>query len=153
MKQGELLAIYLASAAKEPMRAVAEARAVAGRGLEGDRYHDGTGTYFKPQPDCQVTLIETEALEALEIDYQLTLPPEQTRRNLLTRGVALNHLAGKFFRIGEVELHGHRLCEPCKHLEKLAGLPVRAGLVHRGGLRAEIVKGGVIRKGDVITLA
>ena len=153
MSKGELLAIYLASAAKEPMRAVSEARAVAGRGLEGDRYHDGTGTYFKPQPDCQVTLIEIEALEALEIDYQLMLPPEGARRNLLTRGVALNHLADRFFRVGEVELHGHRLCEPCKHLEKLAGLPVRAGLVHRGGLRAEIVKGGVIRKGDAIELA
>jgi MOSC domain-containing protein YiiM len=149
-RRGELVAIYVASAAKAPMRAIPQVRAIAGRGLEGDRYHDGSGTYFKPQPDCQVTLIEVEALEALEIDYQLALPPEQTRRNLLTRGVALNHLADKFFRIGEVELHGHRLCEPCKHLEQLAGLPVRAGLVHRGGLRAEIVKGGVIREGDAI---
>jgi len=150
MIRGELLAIYLAALAKQPMRAVAEARAIAGRGLEGDRYHDGTGTYFKPQPDCQVTLIEIEALEALEIDYQLRLPAEQSRRNLLTRGVPLNHLADRFFRIGEVEFHGHRLCEPCKHLEQLSGQPVRAGLVHRGGLRAEIVKGGVIRTGDVI---
>jgi MOSC domain-containing protein YiiM len=152
MIRGELLGIYLASAAKAPMQAVSEARAVAGRGLEGDRYHDGSGTYFKPQPDCQITLIEIEALEALEIDYQLTLPPELSRRNLLTRGIALNHLADRFFRIGEVELHGHRLCEPCKHLEQVSGLAVRAGLVHRGGLRAEIVKGGVIRKGDSIQL-
>ena len=134
------------------MQTVPEARAVAGRGLEGDRYHDGTGTYFKPEPDCQVTLIEIEALEALEVDYQLALPAEHSRRNLLTRGVPLNHLADKFFRIGDVELRGHRLCEPCKHLEQVSGQPVRAGLVHRGGLRAEIVKGGVIRAGDVIEL-
>lgn len=134
------------------MRAVSEVQAVAGRGLEGDRYHDGTGTYFKPEPDCQVTLIEIEALEALEIDYQLTLPADQSRRNLLTRGIALNHLADKFFRVGEVQFCGHRLCEPCKHLEQVTGLAVRAGLVHRGGLRAEIVKGGLIRAGDAIEL-
>jgi MOSC domain-containing protein YiiM len=131
---------------------VAEARAVAGRGLEGDRYHDGTGTYFKPKPDCHLTLIETEALEALERDYQLVLPAQQSRRNLLTRGVALNHLTDTNFRVGEVELRGHGLCEPCKHLEKVAGQPVRAGLVHRGGLRAEVVRGGMISEGDAIEL-
>jgi MOSC domain-containing protein YiiM len=152
MAPGKLVAIYICPAAKDPMRSVSAVRAVAGRGLEGDRYHDGTGTYFKPKPDCHVTLIESEALEALERDYELSLPAEQSRRNLLTRGVALNHLAETNFRVGEVELRGHRLCEPCKHLELVAGQPVRAGLVHRGGLRAEVVRGGVIREGDVIEL-
>jgi MOSC domain-containing protein YiiM len=152
MIRGELLSIYVCPEPKERMVTVKEARAVAGRGLEGDRYHDGKGTYFKPQPDCHVTLIEQEALDALAKDYELWLPAEDSRRNLLTRGVPLNHLTDKRFRVGEVELHGHGLCEPCKHLEQISGQAVRAGLVHRGGLRAEVVRGGTIRAGDVIEL-
>jgi len=152
MIRGELVSIFVCPAPKQRMVPVQEARAVAGRGLEGDRYHDGTGTYFKPEPDCHVTLIEQEALDALARDYKLWMPAEDTRRNLLTRRIPLNHLADKRFRVGEVELLGHRLCEPCKHLEQVSGQPVRAGLVHRGGLRAEIVRGGMIRAGDAIEL-
>jgi MOSC domain-containing protein YiiM len=150
--RGELISIFVCPGPKTRMVSVPEARAVAGRGLEGDRYHDGTGTYFKPEPDCHVTLIEQEALDALARDYELWLPAEESRRNLLTRGVPLNHLVDRRFRVGDVELLGHGLAEPCKHLEQVAGQPVRAGLVHRGGLRAEVVRGGVIRAGDVIEL-
>jgi MOSC domain-containing protein YiiM len=98
-----------------------------------------------------VTLIEIEAIEALERDYGVKLSPGDARRNIVTRGVALNHLVGKEFRVGEVVLRGIRLCEPCQHLVQLTGQEkVLPGLVHRGGLRAQVVKGGVIRVGDAV---
>jgi MOSC domain-containing protein YiiM len=125
--------------------------AVAGQGLEGDRYFLGTGTYSdKPRPDRQVTLVESEAIEALARDYDIALAPGATRRNITTRGVALNHLVGRDFLVGSVRLRGIKLCEPCKHLEATLGLEVRPGLVHRGGLRCEIVDGGQISVGDPI---
>jgi MOSC domain-containing protein YiiM len=98
-----------------------------------------------------VTLIEIEAIEALERDYGVKLSPGDARRNIVTRGVALNHLVGKEFRVGEAVLRGIRLCEPCQHLVRLTGQEkVLPGLVHRGGLRAQVVKGGVIRVGDAV---
>ena len=136
---------------RAPDGALESVRAVAGRGLEGDRYFRRTGTYSRNEgPDRQITLIETEALEALERDYAMTLDASETRRNVATRDVALNHLIGRTFRVGEVTVRGLRLCEPCSHMERLCGQRVRPGLVHRGGLRAEIVTDGVIRVGDPI---
>jgi MOSC domain-containing protein YiiM len=126
-------------------------RAVAGRGLEGDRYFLRAGTYsLEEGPDREITLIETEALEALARDYALTLDASESRRNVATRDVALNHLVGRTFRVGEATIRGLRLCEPCGHMERLCGKRVRPGLVHRGGLRAEIVAGGLIGVGDRI---
>jgi len=96
-------------------------------------------------------LIETEALEALQRDYGETLAPVESRRNIATRGVPLNHLVGKQFRLGEVVVQGIRLCEPCGHLQKVSGKEkVKEGLQHRGGLRAQILKSGLIRTGDVV---
>jgi MOSC domain-containing protein YiiM len=133
------------------MSAVDEVRAVPGKGLQGDRYFLSTGTYSdKPEPSREVTLIESEALEALSRDYKLDLPPGASRRNITTRGVALNHLIGQEFQVGEVKLRGIRLCEPCNHLEEVTGLEVRPGLVHRGGLRCQILSEGAVRVGDVI---
>ena len=133
------------------MRSVSEVRAIPGRGLESDRYFSKTGTYSgKEGADRQVTLIETEALDALQRDYRIALDAKESRRNIATRGVALNHLVGRRFQVGEVALRGLRLCEPCSYMERMAGQPVRVGLVHRGGLRAEILTGGTIRVGDAI---
>ncbi len=133
------------------MQSATSIRAVAGKGLEGDRYYSGCGSYSDhPGTGRHVTLIEAEALDALRRDYQLELDAGKTRRNIVTCGVALNHLVGKEFRIGEITLRGLRLCEPCAHMEKLTVKGALRGLVHRGGLRAEIVKGGVIRAGDTI---
>ncbi len=132
------------------MSSVKEARAVPGRGLEGDRYFNGVGTFSKPKPDREVTLIEIEALEALKRDYGIALEPADSRRNIITRGVLLNHLVGREFKVGAVALRGLRLCEPCSHLEELANRRVRPGLIHRGGLRAQILTGGVIRVGDPV---
>jgi len=133
------------------MASVREARAVAGKGLEGDRYFSRTGTYSSdPGPGRDVTLIELEALEALKRDYGIELGPGQSRRNIVTRGVPLNHLLGREFKVGEVTLHGIDLCEPCAHLERLTVKGVVRGLIHRGGLNAHILTGGMIRVGDAI---
>ncbi len=151
MWKGELLGIFLAPTKGGPLSPAAEARAVVGRGLQGDRYFDKQGTFSaKPGVGREVTLLEVEALEAARRDYGLELAPEETRRNLLTRGVPLNHLFGRTFRVGEAILRGVKLCEPCDHLEGLTRPGVKKALVHRGGLRTEVVRDGLIRVGDVI---
>jgi MOSC domain-containing protein YiiM len=149
--QGTVVAIHVAPTAAAPMKSVTTAQAVPGRGLEGDRYYNKVGTYSnEPGSGRDVTLIEIEAVEGLTRDYKVELEPGQSRRNIVTRGVALNHLVEKEFRVGDVVLRGTRLCEPCAHMEKLTAKGAMRGLIHRGGLRAEIVKGGTIRVGDVI---
>ena len=153
MFKGELVAIHLAAVKAEPPRSVKTAKAVAGQGLEGDRYFFKKGTFTKvhepDRPDRQVTLVEEEALAAAEAAGSV-VSPAASRRNLLTRGVPLNHLVGREFLVGKVRLRGLLLCEPCKHLEKLSVPGARERLIHRGGLRAEIVAGGVLLVGDVI---
>ena len=151
MWQGRLEHIYIAETGSAPMRALAEARLVAGIGIDGDRYATGKGFYSKtPRPDRQVTLIEIETLEALRRDHAIELEPGETRRNLTTRDVPLNHLVGRHFRVGAVVLYGARLNVPCKYLETITGKPVYAPLIHRSGLNCEIVEGGVVRAGDLI---
>ena len=150
MISGIVESIHIASAAKDPTRAVAQVQAIPGAGLEGDRYANQQGTFFKPLPDFELTLIEAEAMEALKRDYGVELAPGETRRNIVTRDVPLNHLVGREFQIGEVKIRGLRLCEPCSHLETLAGRPLIKGLRHRGGLRAQILNQGVIRVGDAV---
>ena len=134
------------------MNSVTNARAVVGRGLEGDRYFNKAGTYSNdPGSGRDITLIEIEAIEALRRDYQIELDPSQARRNIVTQGVALNHLVDREFKIGDVILRGTRLCDPCSHLEKLTRKGVMRGLIHRGGLRAEIISDGTLRPGDTIS--
>ena len=149
--QAIVVSIHTATVGAGPMRSVPNAQVVVGRGLEGDRYYSKLGTYSnQPGSGRDVTLIEIEAIEGLKSDYQVQLDPAQSRRNIVTRGVALNHLVEQEFRIGDVILRGTRLCEPCAHMEKLTVKGAMRGLIHRGGLRAEIVKGGMIRVGDTI---
>jgi MOSC domain-containing protein YiiM len=149
--------VHLAPAAGAPTYSVAQALAVPGRGLEGDRnYWAGTG----PRPGrrgtgrasgvCDVTLIELEALEALARDTGIELSPAQCRRNVVCQGIRLNPLVGTEFRIGGVMLRGLRLSEPCLRLERLTRPGLVRGLLHRGGLRAEIVRGGPVRVGDPV---
>ena len=147
MFQGELIGIFITGKRSTDLEAVPQVEVVAGGGLTGDRYCLPSGTN---KPDREVTLIESEALEGLAREYEVQLAPVLARRNLLTRNVPLNHLVGKEFRVGSVVLRGVRLCEPCGHLEKLTGLTLVKGLTHRGGLRAHIVEGGLLRVGDVI---
>jgi MOSC domain-containing protein YiiM len=148
MDMGTVEAIYLAAAASAPTSAVNEAHAIPGVGLEGDRYALRQGTFYKPLPDREITLIEAEAIEALKRDYNVEFSPGEARRNVVTRGVALNHLVGRDFQIGEVKARGIRLCEPCDHLQRVTGRAVLKGLLHRGGLRAQILSEGTIRVGD-----
>ena|ERR1051325_9574366 len=154
MFHGQLIGIFIAQHKGHDLHGTDKAEAVPGRGLVGDRYFLKEGTYSaKDGPDREVTLIEAEALEGLAREYEITLAPYQSRRNLLTRGVPLNHLVGKTFTIGGVVLLGIRLCEPCGHLEKLTGKPVEKGLKHRGGLRAQILAGGLLEIGAAISLS
>lgn len=150
MGTGRVESIYIASAAKAPTQAVQQVKAIPGVGIEGDRYALKQGTFFKPEPDFELTLIEAEAIEAAKRDYQLELGTGDARRNIVTRYVALNHLVGKEFLVGEVRVRGIRLCEPCNHLQRLIGLPVIKSLRHRGGLRAQILSEGTIRVGDKV---
>jgi MOSC domain-containing protein YiiM len=146
---GRLEQIHITAQASGIMRPLAEARLVAGRGIEGDRYFLGTGTYsMKPGPDREVTLIEREVLEALARDHGIELTPAQHRRNLTVSGVALNHLVGQRFRVGEVLLETVRLNKPCKYLEKMTGKAVYLPLLNRSGLNCRVVEGGTIRPGD-----
>ncbi len=119
---------------------VSSVRAVAGHGLEGDRYFfaDGAG------PGEALTLIEAEAIE----DVGLT--GQQSRRQVVVRGVRVNDLVGKRFRLGDVECLGVELCEPCLHLQKLTRPGIIKDLIHRGGLRADILSGGTICIGDKV---
>ena len=154
MSNGIVEAIYIAATATGPTHAVDSVQAIPGVGLEGDRYALKQGTFFKPEPDFELTLIEAEAIEALRRDYDIDLAAGDARRNLVTRGVALNHLVGREFTIGNVRIRGIRLCEPCDHLQRLTGKQLIKGLRHRGGLRAQVLSGGTIHAGDeVITTA
>ena len=159
MWQGSIVSISITPDGGGPMSVVDEAKAVAGGGLEGDRYFLKQGTFTDDSNTAgrQITLIESEAIDALERDYGVKIEPTDARRNIVTRGVPLNHLVGKEFSVGDVRMRGVRLSEPCNHMASLvdetAKEKIRLGLMHRGGLRADIVTGGVIRAGDVIAEA
>ena len=147
---GVVEAIALSSEAEGPMTVASSAEAVAGRGLLGDRYERGAGTFSNPNGrGYDLTLVEAEALEELAAGG-VDLAPAEARRNLIVRGVALDGLIGRRFRVGPVECFGQRRCEPCAHLERLTLPGVLRGLVHRGGLRADVLSGGEIRPGDRI---
>lgn len=152
-RSGHVEAIYVTAKAGEPMQSRDAVEAVAGKGIVGDRkFRDGGGGP-KDAADREITLVEVEAVEAVNRDYVMRLEPQETRRNVLTRGVALNHLVGREFTVGGVRLRGLRLCEPCGHLESLTRKGVMRALLHRGGLRAEVLHGGPIRVGDAVTPA
>ena len=133
------------------MTALAEARLVAGVGIEGDRYATKLGRYSTSHHiDRQVTLMEAEVLEAIARDRSIELAPHEHRRNLTTRGVPLGHLVGEYFRIGECVLYGGRLNVPCLYLENVTGKKVFKPLLNRSGLNCRIVVGGIIHMKDRI---
>jgi MOSC domain-containing protein YiiM len=147
MRGGVVEAIFIGPEKKGAMHAVGSVHAVAGQGLVGDRYLKKDG---EEDPGRHVTLIEAEAIEAVVRDEAIPLSPDETRRNVVTRGVALNHLVGRDFHVGGVLLRGIRLCEPCGHLETMTRPGVRLALLHRGGLRAQILADGDLRVGDSV---
>jgi 8-oxo-dGTP pyrophosphatase MutT (NUDIX family) len=136
--------VHVASAAGEPIEERVEVHVRAGIGIDGDRYAAGLGYYYDERVARDLTLVEAEVVETLG------LAPGATRRNITTRGVRLNELVGRRFWVGEVLCEGRQLCEPCRHLAELTGKPILKPLVHRGGLRADVVLGGRIRRGDTV---
>jgi 8-oxo-dGTP pyrophosphatase MutT (NUDIX family)/MOSC domain-containing protein YiiM len=149
LTSGAVETIHVAAAAGEPAREVELVRANAGVGLEGDRYALGRGHYSSDlRVSRDLTLVEAEVIEDVARNHGTQLAPGETRRNVTTRGIRLNELVGHRFWVGEVLCEGTRLCEPCQYLTELTGKPLLRALVHRGGLRADIVRGGLIRRGD-----
>ncbi len=134
------------------MLPLTEAHLIKGRGIEGDRYYYGTGTHSNEddEPWYEVTLIESETINALCQEKKMALDPGTPRRNIVTQGFALNHLVHRTFRIGEVILLGQALCEPCPNLSDLTSHTLMVGLIHRAGIGARILRGGIIRVGDEI---
>jgi hypothetical protein len=151
--RGTVEALAVAEVATGPMRLVEQAQALAGRGLVGDRYAAKAGT-FTPAGGVgagyDLTLIQAEVLDELVLAADRRLSYAEARRNVITRGIDLNALVGRRFRIGQVECLGQRLCEPCSHLERLTTKGVLRGLIHRGGLRADVVSDGQLDVGSFI---
>lgn len=155
-EHGHVEALVIADRAEAPMRRVAQVRAIEGVGLEGDRYARRAGTFTPRRGKSgghDLTLIEAEVLDALTLPDGGGLGYAQARRNLVTRGVDLNALVGRRFTVGDVECLGRRLCEPCAHLEQLTHRGVLRGLIHKGGLRADILTGGTIQEGADVRVA
>lgn len=153
MSAGRVEAVLVGSTATEEPLSVASAVAVAGRGLVGDRYRDGVGTWTNWRgitAGQALTLVEAEALEAAGIELGLELTGAMARRNVVTRGISLDALVGQRFRIGDLECYGDRPCDPCRHLEKLTVPGLLGALSGRGGLRADLLASGTIGVGDAV---
>ena len=144
--EGTVAGLLIAPEAEAPLVRVSEVVALPGHGLEGDRYAGGRGTFSGRGRGYELTLVEAEVLDEVGLSW------EDARRNIVTRGIRLNALVGRRFRVGEVECVGRRLAEPCSHLEKLARPGLLRPLVHRGGLRADIASGGPIRLEDDVVI-
>lgn len=151
MWTGELVAIFIGSNFGGQMDEKSEVKAVPGKGLEGDRYFISAENHSqKHDPSREVTLIEIEAINAIKREHNIDIGLGDSRRNLVTSGVPLNHLVDQDFKVGEVRLRGVRLCEPCSHLADLTHKEILPALIHRGGLRAQIISGGTLKVGDNI---
>ena len=150
---GTVAAIALAGRATGDMHTVDHAKAFANRGLDGDRYAAKAGTFTPANATARgydLTLIEADVLDSLTLPEGRTLGYAEARRNIVTHGINLNALVGRRFRVGNVECLGQRLCEPCSHLERLTTKGTLRGLIHRGGLRADVLSDGELTTGDVI---
>ena len=153
---GKLLFIHIADSASQDMKELTQAELVAGKGIKGDRYYNGTGNYSHIPDIREVTIIEKEVLDALEQnqpplqDKSIILKPHEHRRNLTTEGVPLNYLVGKRFKIGDAILEGGRLNFPCKYLEDLLKRKLVLPLYNRSGLNCKIIQSGNITQGDMI---
>jgi MOSC domain-containing protein YiiM len=142
---GRVEGIYIAAEHGELPEPVQSVRALAGRGLAGNRYF-----FDEAAPGRALTLIAAEAVEAMEQEHGISIEPRESRRNVVTRGIDVNALVGKRFRVGDVECRGIELCEPCADLQAMTKPGIIKGLTHRGGLNADIVSDGEIAVGDAV---
>ena len=153
MKQA-IYAIYIAESAGKEMQEVSSANLVPGKGIEGDRYFNGTGTFseqLKGKAHVELTLIQKEAIDAFNEEFEQSHAYSDFRRNIVTTGVSLNELVGEEFSVGGVSLKGIKLCEPCKHLAETVNSLFLPHMIGRSGLRAQILSSGKIHKGDSVS--
>ena len=148
---GSIVGLHIVPRSFLPMRTVQQLELVANVGITGDRHTTGEAFHSdRPEPGRQITFFEVETLEALLRDHNINLAPHDHRRNVTTRNVPLNHLVGRRFRVGKTLVEGTRLSTPCRHIEQITGLPIFEPLLHRAGLNARILSGGIIYQTDVI---
>lgn len=154
MKIGIVEKIYIAPASGEPTESVDRIHVVAGKGIEGDRFYlQSESKDTQSKTDREITLIEMETIDAIYKEDRIKITPDQTRRNIVTRGVSLNDLVGHVFSIGEIKLLGIRLYEPCNYLASRTDPRLLHSMVHRGGLRAKIIVDGMIHINDPISIS
>jgi len=147
--------IFISDKAGESMRSLKSASLIAGKGVKGDRYFNGCGTFsekLKGNPAVELSLVEKEEIDAFNQNYKQMLNYADVRRNIVTEGVRLNELVGKTFSMGNVTLKGLRLCEPCAYLAENVNELVLPHLIGRGGLRAQILTDNDISVGDLIKI-
>lgn len=150
---GTVKYLFISEEANGCMQPIKKANLVSGKGIEGDRYFNGRGTFsekLKGNPAAEVTLIEKEEIDKFNLENNQSHGYDDFRRNVVTEGIRLNDLVGKTFSIGKVTLKGIRLCEPCTHLADTVNQLVLPHLVGRGGLRAQIISSDTIEVGDTI---
>ncbi|MDQ3752983.1 MAG: MOSC domain-containing protein [Actinomycetota bacterium] len=151
MESGSVVEIFIGPEFTRPVMSVESVKAVAGRGLEGDRYyHRNEGP--NSHPDEEITLIESEAIAAAQAETDVVFGPEDTRRNIVTSGVRLDDLVGRTLTVGEVRVEAIELNPACAYLVKITKKPFLKQLIHRGGIRGRILSSGVIRRGDAIRI-
>ena len=151
MTGGVLTEIWLTGTTAAPMRRLPAGLLVAGAGLDGDRYARGGGTWARyPDLEKQLTLIDSDDVAAVAAEAGVDLAPGDTRRNLVTVGVDLPALVGRWFAVGDALLFGMKRCPPCTHLERLTGARLVKAMVHRGGINAAVFAGGEIAEGAVV---
>ncbi|MDP5182064.1 sulfurase [Blastococcus sp. BMG 814] len=151
MEAGSLLEIWSTPEAAAPLRRLPSARLLPEVGLEGDRYALGGGTWAQyPDLEKQLTLIDRDDVAAVAAEVGGEFSTADTRRNLVTTGVDLPSLVGRWFAVGDALLFGMKRCPPCTHLERLTGLKLVKAMVHRGGINAAVFGGAVIAEGAVV---
>jgi MOSC domain-containing protein YiiM len=148
--RGHVEAIWIRAESNGTPESLEQANLEARRGIVGDRHWKAADETGASHPGRALTLIEAEAIEGLREDTGIVIGAQQSGRNVVTRGIALNDLLGKRFRVGDVECEGIELCHPCRTFERRTEPGVLKGMVNRGGLNAEIVTDGEIAVGDEV---
>ncbi len=151
----KVVEIYISELGAASMRKIELAQLKAGKGIVGDRYYSDKGTFSEKLaglPDKELTLIESEEIDFFNKEYGFNFSYGDFRRNIVTKGIKLNQLEGKEFTIGGIRLRGIRLCEPCAHLANILVSEIMPALVHKTGLRAQIIDSGNIQTGDVLAV-
>lgn len=150
MWQGEIVSVHVGPAAGAAMTSPDEIELIAGRGVRGDRYCEGVGHFSHIEaPRRQLTLFESEVLETIRRDHNVELEARECRMNVVTKGVPLSQLVGVEFVLGNARVRGLQINEPCARLNEVTGKRVIKALIHRCGLFAEVLEGGIVRPGDV----